>query len=520
MSLIYLAEITAYDPAGPGVVTLRYATGAGYSGPGAPGYYEPRIIRPAQLRRTAFGSGTTSGAVETGYGELVLANIDGGLDGLIDLGLDGRSIRILQGDDAAAYGSFQVLFAGTMEQPRFTLAEVAILIRDRLFELDRPLQPTKFAGTNVLPDGLEGTDDIKGQPKPVALGLVENVAPPMVNTARLILQLAAGSIAGATLYDNGVALTAGAAYADIADMQANAPAAGAARLLATAGGSYARLGSSPAGQVTADITQVASAADRTVAQLLLGLATGPGGIDPADVVSADVTALDSAAPAVCGYWAGGEASVRQAMEAVAASAGVWFGFDRLGRLRMTQLAAPAGTPAATFTRLDSSRVATATIIDILEIERETSGDAGRGMPAYRVTVEYRRNHTVQTDGLGGVVDAARREFLRAEYRSATATDATVQIVHLLAPELAFRGLLANPADAQAEADRLLALYKVRRDLLRLRARLGDALAATLDLGAVVEVRLPRLGYGGGKLFRILGIETDAERGLVDFNLWG
>jgi hypothetical protein len=42
----------------------------------------------------------------------------------------------------------------------------------------------------------------------------------------------------------------------------------------------------------------------------------------------------------------------------------------------------------------------------------------------------------------------------------------------------------------------------------------------VDLGATVQVVLPRYGYSAGRLFAVIGIETQAARGLAILDLWG
>lgn len=518
MTEIYLAEVAAYDSAIPGATTLRFSSGLGYAHPSAPGFYDPRIVQPANLRRDAFGAGTTTGAVELGVGELVLANSDGALDFIADYGLDGRAFRVLRGDDLAAYSSFSVVFTGTMEQPTFSFDTVGIRLRDKLYTLDVPAQTSKYAGTNSLPGGLEGDSDLKGRPKPRAYGVVRNAAPPCVNTSRLIYQVNDGAVASITAYDNGLALTAGAAYASQADMEATAPAGGQYR--AWLAGGYFRLGSSPAGQITADVTVGATAAARTGAQILNALATGPGALPVGDVSAADVTALDAATSAEIGLWISDEIDVRDAMAKVSDSVGAYFGFDRLGVLRMRRLEAPSGTAALVFRRLSNGVAAEPTTADIVDLERVPTQDQGRGVPAYRVKLGYRRAWSTQTDGLAGAVTAARREFLREPLRYVTSTDTAIQTKHLLARELNYDTLLDSETAAQTEADRRLTLRKVRRDRLRLTARMDAGLTTTIDLGSVVQVVLPRFGYSAGRLFTVIGIEADAARNLVILDLWG
>jgi hypothetical protein len=215
--VLWLAELTVYDPAIAGTRTLRYASGLGHvTGPSetpANAWYDPRIKQPALMKRDLFQSGTTYGRSRVGYGDLVLLNDDGALDGLIDYGFDGRAVTIRRGEPGAAYpAGFTTVLVGTMEQAEFSSSEVRVKLRDRQFELQVPLQPTKYAGDNVLPAGLEGVEDLAGKPKPVLYGTVNNVPAVPVNTAKLIFQVAAVLTGSAcneitAVYDRGIPLT-------------------------------------------------------------------------------------------------------------------------------------------------------------------------------------------------------------------------------------------------------------------------------------------------------------------------
>lgn len=217
---LWLVELVAYDPGVPGTVTLRLSTGPYTTLPTetpANTIYDARITQPVNISRTLFGYGTTTGRSAMGLGDLVLANDDGALDGWLAYGFDGRALTIRRAKawttwaDRArpAYPSeFDTVLVATMEQAEFGSRTVTVKLRDRQYELDVSLQTTKYAGTNALPDGLEGTaDDLLGKPKPVCLGKVTNCAPPCVNTSRLIYQLNDGAVASVDgVYDRGVAL--------------------------------------------------------------------------------------------------------------------------------------------------------------------------------------------------------------------------------------------------------------------------------------------------------------------------
>lgn len=519
MARIYLAHITVYDPAIPGTKVLRFCNGRGFvtgtdaakrpSGVSAHVAYTPRIKQPANMRRDIFGQGRTGGKSQIGYGELVLNNHDGGLDGFIDYGFDGREIEIIVGDvEPYQNPVFTTMMKGTMEQARINRREVSIRIRDRQELFDVPIQTNKYAGNNSLPNGLEGVEgDIKGQPKPLTFGKVFNVAPVQVNTSRLIFQVNDGAINTVdAVYDRGVSLTKGADYTSQSDMETTAPAAGNFRVWPAGG--YFRLGSSPTGQVTADVTQGAAASDRTAAQVMKNVALLIG-ISSGDIDSGDVTALDTANSAVIGLFIDDEQTAIAAMDDVANSVGAWWGFDANGKLRMKQLTVPSGPALVTLTEAE-----------IISIDRIETGDTGAGIPVWRTITNYKRFWVKQDSDLAGSVTDARRGELKNEWRTVVDSDSAVKTKHLLAEEVVFDTLLSVASDAATENTRRLTMYKTRRDRFEVRAALTPEMAANIDLGIVVQVEHNRFGLSAGKLFRVIGVQFDLRNNRVDLTLWG
>ena len=525
MTSIYLAHVAGYNPASSTVETLRFCTGIGFvtdgnaamRPAGVPAHvaYLPRIQQPALLRRDCFDRGTTGGASKVAYGELVLANPDGELDYLLEWGFAGRAVEIVIGTvEPWGLPQFATVLKGTLAVPSLNEKALTFRLRDRQAELDKPLQPVKFGGTNTLPAGLDGVEgDLKGKDKPKVFGKAWQVPVPCVNTSRQIYQLADGLLTSATLYHRGEVLTAGAAYASQADMEANAPAAGQVRLWLAAGGSYARLGTAAYGAVTADLVQGAAAGNRTVAQLCQQIITGPGGVVGADVSTADLTALDAENSAEVGVAGSDGMTCAQALDLLTNSVGAWWGVDRLGTFRVARLDVPSGTPVA---ELDAS--------NILKLDRmdpgagSSSGDAA-GIPAWRVTVRYQHYDQTQADVAGAVPDATKAA-LKQEWRTVVAEDATVKTLHPLAVELTFDTRLASAAAATAEAARLLGIYKVRRDRFECRVAVDATLAAAVDLGGVVRVTHPRFLLSAGKLLRVIGLRPDLARNRLDLTLWG
>lgn len=467
--------------------------------------FTPCLMSPGSLGMNAYSDGRTSGATRLETGEIVVANADGQFDAWLNYSFDGRACVIRSGIDGAYPAAFPAVLTGTVDSIEADWRKIVIRLRDKAWLLELPAFEGRYLGNNSLPNGLEGTaDDLKGRVKPRAYGRVMNIAPPCVNTSRLIYETGLCNSVDA-LYDRGLALTAGAVYTSQVDMEANAPTAGQYR--AWPAGGYVRLGSTPTGLITADVTQGAAASNRTCAQMLKHLAEDAG-LTSGEISSADVTALDSANSNVLGIWLEGEITFREAMDKIVTSIGAWYGFDSAGVLRMGQLTAPGGTPVLTLYDFD--------IHD--GIERRPLKD--NAVPIWRAVCRHTRNWTVQASDLAGAVTDARRAILAEQWRAENSDDTAIKTQWLLAEELERDTLLTSAANAATEAARLLALYKVRRDLYDVPVTLDILTAYSLKLMDVVELQLSRFGMGGGKSFRIIGIRVELDKHRAILSLWG
>lgn len=504
MSRVYLVEITAKVDALGTTEVLRYSD-MGYttlpSELPANAHFEARLKQPALVRRDMFRPGTTYGESQVGIGELVLANQDGGLDYLADYGFDGQQLRLLVGDDVGPYSAFVVALVGTMDSVEVTQRDFIIRVRDRQAELREPIQALRYAGTGDL----EGSGlDIKGRVKPLVFGKVFNVIPVTVNSNLFIHQVASNPIADIPkVYDQGIELSRGVDYSDVATLLSVAPAAGEYRCF----GGYFRLGSRPVGLLTCDAVESSMATDNTVGQVLLRLAL-QAGVDAGDVDLDSIDLLDLANSAECGLYVDVDRPCTECMDEVGASAGAYYGFDRFGLFRVGRLGAP-GSPVVT---LDE--------INIIEIEKVSSRDSDRGIPVYRVNLDYKRNYTLQDQtSLAAAVDETRLAELQIDYRKVVAEDLGVLNKHRLAPELGRVTQLIDPVAAQAEADRLLALYGVRREVFDVKVRLDDGLINLLDIGVTVEVDYYRFNLSSKRLL-VIGLELDAQVNRASLTLWG
>lgn len=193
--MIWLVEITAYDPGLPGTRTLRYCTGPGFRTSTA--RYMPYLVQAGTMRRDIFGAGNTFGRATVSMGEIVLANPGGALDGLLDYAFDGRAVSVWYGPQTGTYPTdfTPLLQNATMAgQAKSSREELRIALRDKLADLDVQLQTNRYAGTNVGDAGLEGGPELRGKPKPQCYGEVFNGPAVLVNGPKLIYQMKDGPV--------------------------------------------------------------------------------------------------------------------------------------------------------------------------------------------------------------------------------------------------------------------------------------------------------------------------------------
>lgn len=502
--ICYVIEITAaIDDAGT-TTTLLLTDGEGWTtkptDTPANTHVMPRIKQVANFRRDLFARGAIGGAVESAFGEAVFANADGALDAWAGYGFDGRKFVVRVGEAKAAYPSgFTTVLTATMSAALFDWTELKVRLRDRLELLKKPLCKNSFAGTGSL----EGPSTLAGTRRPKGWGYLYNVSPILVDSSLLIYQVNDGSISMSVdgrVRDMGASITNAGPYADQSALLSTAPAAGQFQFLASGG--YVRLGSPPAGQITADLWATTPEGNYGAGTMLKNLALWAG-IPSGDINSSDVTALSTAMLAA--WEASDGKTVLDTMGEIASSAGAWFGFDRNDQMRMGSVA--IGTPVLTLTRHD-----------LLAISRKPNDETG-GVPVWRVTCNHTLNRTVQTSFATGVSAAAQAAYGKA-WLQAEASNAAVKSKHLDAKELTTETLFSDPTGSGNNASAVLGQYAPGKELIEVSARISPALLTTVDIGKTITLQLPRYGYAAGKSFLIIGIRTDYRRGVVELTLWG
>lgn len=375
-----------YNFNNPGLETFKFCTGTGVAG------YIARVLDPGSIKLSMFASGKTSGASQVGFGEIRLINDDGVLDYLLDYGVSGRAITVKEVTSQAT----TTIYVAVMEQMTFTDKELSIRIKDPMSFFNQNIPTAKFLGTNTPPDGVEGDASLKDRIKPKAAGVIKNASVIRVNDQKCIYSVGGSASEFLTVYDKRVPLTFGTAYTNQALFEAAPTSPGC---YDTYYGQYFKLGSSPSGTVTADFVCSATATDLKCANMAKIFLTDYFPTDAAfSIDSASFTSVDTELGyGSGGYYAFNSVNQFQAVDAIAASIGLWYGFTANGVLRAGLFKAPSGTPDLSLSKTE-----------IVNITRQATQDEGKGVPVYKVTVNYDKNWTVQDpSSLAGATSAER-----------------------------------------------------------------------------------------------------------------
>lgn len=507
---IYTVEMQA--DTGNGIATFYAATEGFNTGPGdtPPNqHFRPTLKEAANFERALFQRGGLTGAPEIGFGQIVLINADGRYDALADYALAGRPCVIKAVETPrASYASAMVLVRGRVESVDVTdvFRTIRLRLYDPLVDLDRPMLTAAYAGTtNAGGQGVEGTTDLAATLKPRLYGTRANVAPVSVNPFDLIYQVSLAPVASIAVYDGGLPLVLAGNDATPAALASATMAPGEYRTCLSQG--LFRLGGTPARAVTADVVEGAGGDARGAAGIALRMLLDAG-VSPSALDTASFDALHAANPAPCGVMVQGDTTLLAAVSSLLSSVGAWMVSTAQGLLTVGRFGAPAELPVATLEEWQLHG----------DIERNAAGSDDTGIPTWRVVVRYGQLGVVQGEGdLAGAVPAERRAALALQWREAAAEDPAIKARWLNAPVLTIETNLTTQADAQAEAERLLALFKVKRSLWRVRVDTRFALG--IELGETVSLRMHRFIPTGAR-FVVVGRIDDTNANRVQLDLWG
>lgn len=404
------------------------------------------------------------------YASIELHNEDGSLDAWLGDVWRNREIRVYYGDVAWVRADYRLVAAGVIDRCEQSRDTVTITLVDLMERLNNAVTETLLGGSGQEADRL----------MPVSLGENHNVAPRLFAHGLHEYRYHGGATERLIeVRDRGVPV-------------AYTPVAGGFRLAAD-----------PDGEITASVQgDVQNGYQNTVAKLVELLATKYGPVNTrfsvGDLDTVNLAAFASANPQPVGLYLLDHATVQACIVDLAASVGAQAIMSRTGQLRLLKVQLPAsGTPA---------------VISPSDYEQGSLEVVGHSRVIAGVRLGYCRNWSARQRIAEGV-PTEHRDLYAQEWLSVTATNPAVANEYRIETEVEqVNTLMLVKADAQAEAERRLALWSVPRIVVKVR---GFAQLTQLELGQAVTLRGDRFGLDSGKTGQVVGLNPDYVTGRCD-----
>lgn len=454
------------------------------------------VLSPLRVERSLL-SDLLGGTVAVSYGEAELINVDRTYDDLVhDFDVAGRPVTIRAGAAGGRFSDFVTLFDGTASGWYATDERLIVQLRGWEFLLEVAFEANTFGGTG----GLDGTSDLEGKRRPVALGWLNNVTPAFVIPAELLFMVHGGRVSDIpAVYVRGASLNKGPDYPTASALRAaSVPEFSFITCVAEGLFRCEYLNEQEKGAVTCDVkgAVVGGVFLQTTAQIVGHVLRDRAQV-PAERI-ADLTAAPWQFHKPIGFYAAPDDSSTCAdMVALLLRGCVgWGGFSRRGVFGLGSFRLPTGPVVTAYEEAD---IVTATA---LELPSEVTP------PPWRWRVGYDRNWTVQASDIAGVVTDERRKWLKEERRLAEYTNDTTRSFYQKPGDPApVDGYFRDRDDARQLAAELEAMWQTPRGFYRL--TLGTQ-AFARDLGEVVTIDYPRWRLKGGALAVIAALSEDAE----------
>lgn len=415
------------------------------------------------------------GSTQISYGEIDIDNSSGVRDSWLTDAWDGRPVRIYLGSPKWPKADFRQILAGVaIDIVAKDSSVLTLKISDKQQLLNGAIQKNLISGTTANTQ----------KPVPLTYGEVYNIEPLLIDSVTRKYQVHDGQIeAITTVYDNGKSI------AFTPDLTT---------------GTFI-LSASPAGRVTADCKgcKLSGIYINKVADIVQRILLTRSSLTSGDIDTASFTGLNALCPQAVGIYIGDRRNTLDVLDELIKTIGGFYGFGRAGLFKVGRLDAPIGSPV-----LDLSAD------DIAEFGLTVKS---RVLPVATIRLGYKRNWTVQTDGVDSTVTIARRAELADAYQVVTANNAGINTTFLtpLSPDVVGT-LFVSQSDAQTEANRRANLASQLR--YRYRAVCFTA-AARIELGQVIRLTHPRYSFAMGSLAVVVDIDESPTSNESNVELW-
>lgn len=416
-----------------------------------------------------------AGHLAGSWGDLVITNENGVRDEWLNDAWDGRGITLLLGDAAWDRDDFRAVMSGVAADiVALDRNRLALRIRDKTWATNVAVQTALIGGSTANANRLV----------PLCFGPCFNIEPPLITAATHEYQVHDGAVN------------------DIPDVRDNGVSVAYTKDLSH--GKFT-LNAAPAGRITCDVQGAKPGGSYIVtgADIIEHLITTRTALGSGDIDATSFSDFNTLCPQTLGLYISDFMSVGTALDQLVQSVGGFWTFDRDGLLTLGRLDAPTGTP-------DLELIAD-------DIAFRGLKPTSRILPVATYRLGYKKNWTLQPDGLAGAVTEANRALFAAPEQVVTEDNAGVTTTYLLArtPDVVST-LLTDATEAQTECTRRATLWSTLRQTYT-----ASCFAApfTTRLGQIVNGDFPRYGFAGGKLGTVIGIREFPTRGRVELRLF-
>lgn len=472
-------------------------------------------------------------------GQLKIMNSDGVLDNWLDLGIDGRNLKIyiMPTESNSIDTDGVLLFKGVIDKLEISDNNtLSITFKDPLLLLDVPIQPTLYVPGALINYTINGTlktialsPDIKNKPKPIVYGTVFNIEPILLSATSKVYQVDSTPISAITeVYDRGVALGLGVGYnVDLSK-------------------GIIELVNNTSGTITCDVQGrritsglFSDSVSEIIKNILVNKSVYPMYIN-----------LDNSIKLATGIYITDRENTLDVLDQLVASFDGFYGFDSLGIFRLSCLTIPntteplhiicgkgnkygdvitdgtnnyilasdsVGIPNYSSINTISDTTLVTQFNDPYVIdESDIIGDltiSSTNNINYRVKVQHTKNYTVQTD-IASSVSVAQREFISNEYRQAVLDNPAIITKHLRAIEKEpYNTLLTSTTGANILANRFIA--KNSRYVFEIKLKVVATKILNATIGSVIKLFDYRYGLDTGVLCTIRQIDINYLYGTAD-----
>ena len=397
-----------------------------------------------------------------------------------------RSIKIYVGDRNSGILPSELIFDGLIADiDSRSRTTINFKIRDKMERLNSAISETTLGVYGTWPANNSNKDK---ELTPLVFGEVCNISPVLIDPAQLEYLVSIGPISGIIEFrDNGFPIYS---HPDVYPAQTTARPDNAG-VAVPATGKF-KLGKKLAGSLTASVqgqtqsmtypggvpTYSSTVYSSGLASIIGVLATQYGKASTRLALSElNGTSLSAYTGVWVGLYLDSRMNVIEAINMLAGSIGANVSFSRSGKLGLYRRG--SGTVGTNISTITDSDI----ILNSLEIINKTTA-----IGSHKLT--YCNNYSQQTGLLTGIQDSSKDLFSKEYLEIKAANTTTINNYKLEAEPETYSTLLIDSTQAQAEADRRLALYlspKIAYKFTGTRKMLG------LELGQNVSITHNRFG---------------------------